>query len=197
MPGHIWPRPWLPDRIEGDPDRLALLIPGNGYSPERPLLHFARAVFMKHGWTTQELWWPERPPRPEPSQMAMMREFAVRHVAAALERESAPKIALVGKSMGTFAAGIAADRGLPAVWLTPVLQYADSVADLRRATAPFLLVGGTGDRGWIPETARGFGQPVCEIEGADHGMETDDDPVNSALILHQITIAIDRFVSKL
>ncbi len=47
------------------------------------------------------------------------------------------------------------ERGLPAVWLTPLLSEASVIAGLARATRPTLLVGGTADAAWrvgaIPE----------------------------------------------
>jgi pimeloyl-ACP methyl ester carboxylesterase len=156
---------------------------------------------MRHGWTTQELWWPEEPPRRDGQKLhlwfAQLHSFVHAHVSRILDAETAPTIALVGKSMGAFAATLAADRGLPGIWLTPVLRDSRLPGDLSRSTAPFLLVGGTADRTWDPQLARSFGQPVYEAENADHGMETDDDPVNSAEVLRCVTIAIDAFVQQL
>lgn len=195
-----WNPPFLPTRVDGDPDRVALLIPGGGYSAERPLLHFARAVFMKHGWTTQEVWWSRQPPRPGDDRTAWLgrlRTFAIEQVGSVLDAETASQIVLVGKSLGTFAAALAADRALPGIWLTPILRDSETPADLRRCTAPFLLVGGTADPAWDPDTARSFGQPILEIANADHGLETDDDPVNSADILKRVTIAMENFVGSL
>jgi hypothetical protein len=45
--------------------------------------------------------------------------------------------------------------------------------------------------------ARSFGQPFYEAQDADHGMETEDDPVNSAQVLQHVTIAMDAFVKAL
>jgi pimeloyl-ACP methyl ester carboxylesterase len=192
-----WPRPSHPDRVERDPEWVAYLIPGGRYSAERPLLHFARAVLMRHGWTTQAVWWPERPPQRDGQDLrswfAQLRSFVHEHVSQVLDAESAPQIALVGKSMGAFAA----DRSLPAIWLTPVLRDSHVPDDLRRSTAPFLLVGATADPSWDTDLARGLGQPFYEAEGADHGMETDDDPANSAEILRSTTVAMDEFVARL
>jgi hypothetical protein len=50
-------------RVERDPNRVALLVPALNYSPDRPLPHFARAVFARRGWTTQDLPWRDRPPQ--------------------------------------------------------------------------------------------------------------------------------------
>jgi hypothetical protein len=99
--------------------------------------------------------------------------------------------------MGAFAAALAADRNLPGIWLTPVLRDSELAGDLRRSAAPFLLVGGTADPSWDPELARSFGQPLYEAQDADHGMETDDDPVNSAEVLRHATVAMDAFVRAL
>ena len=181
--------------------RVALLLPGLTYSAERPLLHYARAVFAKHGWATREVRWPERPPQREgrdlPVWFARTRSFVHAHTSRILDHETASTIALVGKSMGAFAAGVAADRGLPGIWLTPVLRDSPLPADLRRAAAPFLLVGGTADPSWDPEIARGLGQPWYEAPGADHSLETVDDPVNSADLLRRVTLAMDDFVAAL
>jgi pimeloyl-ACP methyl ester carboxylesterase len=194
-------RPARPGRVERDPGRVAFLLPGTEYTVERPLLHFARAVFLRYGWTTQEVRWPEALPQREGRDFrpwfGELRSVVQAHLSPILGAETAPKIALVGKSMGAFAAALAAHRGLPAVWLTPVLRDSEVPDDLRRSNAPFLLVGGTADPSWDTAVARGLGQPIYEADGADHGMETGDDPVNSAEILRRTTIAMDEFVVRL
>src|SRR4051794_3042704 len=55
---------------------------------------------------------------------------------------------LIGKSLGVYACALAADRGLPAVWLTPHQTDPWIVEALRAATAPMLLIGGTADDVW-------------------------------------------------
>ncbi|MET8149217.1 alpha/beta hydrolase [Actinoplanes sp. NPDC049668] len=196
-----WPHPSLSDRVAGDPGRVALLIPGNEYSAARPLLHFARAVLMRHGWTTQEVWWPERTPQREGDDLEpwfdRLRDFACAHVSRMIDAETAPRILLVGKSLGTLTAPLAADRGLPAVWLTPLLRDAKTVDALRRGAAPYLLAGGAADPAWDAAVARSLGRPFYEAPDADHGMETDDDPANSAEILRRATVAMDEFVATL
>ena len=158
-------------------------------------------MFLKHGWTTQEVRWPEPPPQREgqdlPVWSARLSSFVQAHVSQILDAERASRVALVGKSIGAFAAALAADRSLPGIWLTPVLRDSPLPADLRRAVAPFLLVGSTSDPSWDPEVARSFGQPWYEAHDADHSMETVDDPVNSADVLRHVTIAMDTFVRTL
>lgn len=158
-------------------------------------------MFARHGWTPREVRWSERPPPRDHTDLrawfARLSSFAQAQVTPILDRETAPRIALVGKSLGAFTATLAADRGLPAIWLTPVLRDTDVPADLRRSAAPFLLVGGTADPSWDPAVARSFGKPVFEAPDADHGMEIAGDPVRSAEVLRDVTVAMDAFVRTL
>ncbi len=61
---------------------------------------------------------------------------------------------IIGKALGSYAARIAVDQAVPAGWLTPLPHGATVVDALRAASAPFLLIGGTADRGGVVD-ARG------------------------------------------
>ncbi|MEU3558566.1 alpha/beta hydrolase [Kitasatospora sp. NPDC006786] len=185
-----------PTRFAGAPDRVALVLPGVGYTPARPLLHFARAVLLRHGWTVQELWWqlPDGFREFEPEErIAWVERQAVR----AVDAEHGACRLVVGKSLGSFAASVAADRGLPAAWLTPVLTVDHVVRALHRTGAPTLLVGGAADRLWSRPTADATGHEVLELPAADHGLELPDDPVGSIDALRQVTSRLGRFVAAL
>jgi hypothetical protein len=176
---------------------VALLVPGDTYSVERPLLHFAGAIFERHGWAIEQVRWPEKPPPRDGQEFAawfaQLRSFVLTHVPPL----PAGKVALVGKSMGAFAAVVAADRGLPGIWLTPVLRDSELPDDLRRCSAPFLLVGSAADPSWDSAVAHSFGRPVFEAPDADHAMEIPVDPVRSVALLREVTAAIDAFVREL
>ncbi|GIH04158.1 hypothetical protein Rhe02_22250 [Rhizocola hellebori] len=189
------PAPAGPTRVEGDPDRVGLLLPGVGYAPDRPLLHFARSVLVSLGWTTQEVWWPQV----VPPERAAQRDWVDEQLLAALQAESASKVILVGKSLGTFGARVAAQRQLPAIWLTPALNREENVADLRRASAPTLLIGSTGDRSWVAQEARNLERDCpaiayLEFESLDHALEIKVDPVHSVEVLKRVVQAMERFV---
>jgi hypothetical protein len=100
---------------------------------------------------------------------------------------------IIGKSLGSLAAPVVGDRGLAAVWFTPLLTDEPTVAALRRATGPCLLVGGTADQNWDGPTARSITPDVVEIDGADHGMFVPGQLAASAAVLGQV-IALEDFL---
>ena len=103
---------------------------------------------------------------------------------------------LIGKSLGTHAAALAAERQLPAVWLTPLLILEPVVAALRAATRPFLLVGGTADPAWDGKLARELSPHVLEVVDADHGMQVPGPLANSAAVLGQVATAVEDFLDR-
>jgi len=124
-------------------------------------------------------------------------EWVAGETRRALEGEHAEKVLLVGKSLGSLAASVAAERTIPAIWLAPILREPTLVNALSSATAPTMLVGGTADIFWDGAIARELGMQVVEVPGADHSLETDDDPINSAAILGRVTREMDRFIRQL
>jgi hypothetical protein len=67
---------------------------------------------------------------------------------------------LIAKSIGTLAAPLAAERQLPAIWLTPLLTADFVVAAIRANPAPALVVGGADDSLWHSAVARQAGAGV-------------------------------------
>ncbi|NUT40262.1 MAG: alpha/beta hydrolase [Thermoactinospora sp.] len=180
-------------RIAGDPSRVALLLPGRGYTVARPLLHYARKVLLAHDWTVQEIWW-EVPDDLAGDDSAAWVDGQTRQ---ALDREDAASVLLVGKSLGTLAAPLAVERRLPAIWLTPLLHLDGMERTLGLATAPTLLIGGTRDVSWPPGAAQRTGQEYLELPGADHALELMGDPMGSVENLARATAAMTAFVAGL
>lgn len=105
---------------------------------------------------------------------------------------------LIGKSLGTNAALPAAERSLPAVWLTPLLTAPWVVAALGRATAPCLLVGGTADKLWDGNLARKLSPHVLEVDGANHGMMTPGRPLTDSIaVLGRVIVAMEEFLDAI
>lgn len=186
----------MPTRFDGAPDRVAVVVPGVGYSPARPLLHFARGALLQHGWTVQELWWqiPDGFSQFTPDDRIAWVE---RQVTQAIDAEAGACRLLVGKSLGSLACGIAAERDIAAAWLTPLLTIDRVARALQRAQAPTLLIGGSADKLWDSRIAESLRHDVLEVPSADHALELADDATGSIDVLRQVVSRLDHFIGSL
>lgn len=174
--------------------RAAVLVPGAAYTADGPLLMYARHAVERRGGRAHALTWSV----PRFTGQDDQRAWVISQVTAAVEETAAAtgtrSPAVIGKSLASLAAPVAADRGLAAIWFTPLLTDQPAVAALRRSGAPFLLVGGTADRLWNGTVARSLTSHVVEIDGADHGMFVPGDLAASAAVLGRVMTAVERFL---
>jgi hypothetical protein len=168
-------------------DRRAVLVPGRGYDTRGPLLAYAGEALRRLGFDVHEVSWQVPPDLPDDRTA----EWVAGQVAPVLDDGVD---LLVAKSLGTFAGPLAAERGLRAVWLTPVLVEPEVVDGLSRATAPCLLVGGTGDALWRGDVARRISPYVLEVPDADHSMLVPGPLARSAEVLGRVCTALEEFV---
>ncbi|GAB3436765.1 alpha/beta hydrolase [Flindersiella endophytica] len=181
-------------RREADPSRVAVILPGAGYFPALPLLHYTGRVLNELGWTIHEVWWDVRTMSDSDDRQSWVCDQAVRAIEAEPQAE---RVLLVGKSLGSLALRLAAERQLPGVWLTPLLTEPTVRQALQAIEAPTLLVGGTGDRVWDSDFAQACGHTVHEVPGADHAMEVSAGIGDSARVHADVADAVDAFARKL
>ena len=175
----------------GDPDRVVVVLPGARYLPFAPLLWFAREVALARGWSVLEVWDEYRDRSEDPWHWVFERaEAALRHAGDA-------RTALVTKSISSRAVTIAAEKAVPGIWLTPLLHDADIAAGFEQLSAPALLVGGTADESWNGEVARRAGHEVLDVEGANHALQIEGDPLASIDALRRVVERMDAFVAAL
>lgn len=165
----------------------ALVLPGRMYGPYAPLLMYPSEALRARDVRIHPHTWPSEVPEGIPH------DFVCAQVEPLLDALP-PRTLVIGKSLGTLAAPVVAARGLPAVWLTPLLTEERTVAALRAATAPFLLIGGGGDRVWKSEVAKELTPYVLEVDGADHGMMLPGPLAASAAVLGFVVTAVERFL---
>jgi pimeloyl-ACP methyl ester carboxylesterase len=197
------------DSVDGMTD--AVVIPGRTYGPSAPLPMYAGDVAESRGATVHRYWWTEEPGNPfEPGIEAWVRgqvtplldtltgaDVRARNDRGGGAQSGTGTPLLIGKSLGTNAASLAADRSLPAVWLTPVLTMPWVAAGLERATAPCLLVGGTADELWDSALARRLSPHVLEVDGADHGMYVPGPLTDSIAVLARVVTAVAEFLETI
>lgn len=185
----------LPTRWEpaGTSRGTAIIAPGRAYSPSAPLLELARLALLQHGFTVQQLWW-DSTTRGEEDPEAWVR----RHVAAAHRGEDADRVLLVGKSLGTRAASYAAERGLDAIWFTPLLVDPVVAEGIAANAGRQLLVGGLADELWDAAVARELADAGCdvlEVPDADHAMGAPG-AVRTAEIHLEVARAVVAWLSR-
>jgi pimeloyl-ACP methyl ester carboxylesterase len=167
-----------------------VVLPGMAYSIQAPLLWFAREIALARGAGVLAV--DDRLPA-DSDPFAWARDRAQR----ALDLDPpAERVVVVGKSLASAAAGLAAERGVAAAWLTPLLDQEIVLDALARATAPTLLVGGTADGSWKPAAlARNAAIEVVELPGLDHSLQVPGDPAASLQALARTVAVMDRFLS--
>ncbi|MBE1875605.1 hypothetical protein [Myceligenerans pegani] len=180
-------------RTNGDPGRVATVLPGAGYTAMGPLLYHSRAALEGLGWTVRVVEWTGR------------RDFDEARAAAAelLEGADAPADGathlVIAKSLGTLAIPVAARLNLPGVWLTPVLRH-DDAADVRdavtRLEGDHLLIGGTADPLWDHDLVSGLRADFVEVSGADHSLEIPDDWRKNLETVEDVTAEIEHFAAS-
>lgn len=178
--------------------KRALIIPGGRGGPYTPWCMYPADAAEARGAEIDMLWWSRMDPGvgligPEGDDRGTWTDT---DLAPAFAKHGPAKSLVIAKSLGTFATGFAAEHGNPAVWLTPLLISPRVVDGLRRATAPFLLVGGTGDHSWNPDLARELTPFVHEIPDADHGFYVPGGLGETLKALAGIVAAVETFLDE-
>lgn len=165
--------------------KLAIIFPGLGYGPGRPLLYYAGKLAREAGYNLVtvsygELPRVERPSPGKPLDTGKLEEcfvLALERATAQLNRAEADcsGILLISKSIGTaVGASWAASRGLVPrqILYTPVARTFDFLLARSIAfhgTADPWLGNGECDAG-----CRSAGVPLYTFEGANHSLECTD-----------------------
>jgi len=181
---------------EGTNGRVAVILPGTSYTPNHPLLYYARQVLLAHGWSVQEVWWSSED-LDDFQRFGWATSGVIETAKAALDKVADQNPLVVGKSLGSLALPFVSERGWPAIWLTPLLNLPELANALKTATGKTLLVGGTADDYWDGAIAKASGHQVLEMQGAHHGLEISGDPSASVRLLGELVDVMKAFVESL
>jgi len=173
-----------------------ILAPGLGYTTQAPLLDLADAALSERGCAAEHVTWAV----PDGLLQIGPEPFVRAHVTAALHRlgESGPQsVVVIAKSLGSYAAALVAEHGLPAVWLTPLLTEDSVVEAIAASPAPALLIGGSADPLWVPEAAGATGKQALTIPGGDHSLRVPGPLRRYAEVLATVGTALEEFLDAL
>lgn len=189
--------------------RLGIVLPGWGYSADRPVLYYPGLVLLDRGADLLRVEY-QYVRRPEylAAEAEERERWLVDDVTAALEAGLAQRaydeVTLVGKSIGTLAMGhlVAADarlKGARAIWLTPLLRDERLLAQIQAWAGRSIFVVGTADPHYSPAhleaaVAATRGRQV-RIEGADHSLEIAGSAVQTVQAMEKVVRALEGFLS--
>ena len=185
------------EAIDGDPGRVAIVLPGTGYTAEHPLLAYAGRALEDAGWSLRTVVWDVRP-----ESRARGRAVYEQVVRDVVSGAAGARCLVVGKSLGTLMLPLCVELGVPGAWLTPLLTAMAEAPEVRAAALalpasglPALLAGGLADPSWDADVAARSGARVVEVAGADHGLQVAGDWRASLAGLGSVTAAVEELAS--
>lgn len=149
--------------------RLAVVLPGTGYTARAPLLAWPVAMLRELGWRVEVVEW-----QPGDTASDDPRGVVERHLRRVGLEVGGRVDLVVAKSFGTLALPWAVEHGVPGVWLTPVLTEPDVLEALTRASSSHLAAGGGADPMWAPAAGVETRARLITVDGADHGLLVGD-----------------------
>lgn len=171
-----------------------MLVPGQAYSTDGPLLMYPGLAVERRGGYAHRLSWAAPEFVDDDHEHAWVNGQVAAAVDATVAAAGVAAPVVIGKSLASLAAPVVADRGLTAIWLTPILTDEPTVSALRAAKGPCLLIGGTADQVWVGRTARLITPHVLEVEDANHGMLVPGTLSASAAVLGTVITAVEDFL---
>jgi len=158
--------------------RIAVLAPGGGYTVQAPLLAYARLAVERRDAEVRPIEW--RFPEDFDDSPKQRFELVSSQVAETLQDD---KALVIGKSLGSLAAGVVAIRALPAIWLTPLLTTPEVVEAIQAA-----------ERLWDGPLARRISPHVLEIPDANHALYVPGPVSATAAAAAQVADAVEAFI---
>jgi len=195
-------------RQQEETRRLAIVLPGVGYTCQMPLLYYAShaatglgmdALWVEYDYIRR----PEYNALPAAEKIQWLLTDVETAMRIGLAQRSYDAITLIGKSLGTVAISrlVSTDSRLASsriVWLTPVLSD-DKVRAQIKTRKKDLIVLGTADhyydRAYMAELIAANNNEVLLVKGADHSMEIQGNVSESVAILGKVTGSILTFLS--
>lgn len=184
-------------------NKLAVVLPGAGYTYVEPLLRYGIQVLLKQNYRVLALdkiyghdpkW---RSLASEQEARSVVEEDTIQVFRQIEERFPNSLELLFGRSLGTFAIACLLEKNLvnpqKIIWQTPALGSKWEI--MRDCKIPGFGILGTADH-YYQKAIEFLPASRIIIEGADHGMEIPGDPIQSIEIMKRVTLATEEWISK-
>lgn len=183
-------------------NNLVIVLPGAGYTTQAPLLHFTTGLFYTKGFDVLHINYTFS--RQEMS-VLNERDFG-RDVQLAIDNAIKDKkyssYYVVAKSIGTKALSYLLDNTMlkdaKVVWLTPILQNDDVFNAMVNSDNKGLCIFGEKDSFCFIverfEKLKNNQNLILKVvDGGNHSLELDEEPIKSIEILKSVITAINEF----
>ncbi|WP_233208501.1 MULTISPECIES: alpha/beta fold hydrolase [Planomicrobium] len=197
--------PYLMIKQEEASDRLAVMLPGAGYTNQAPLFHYATDIYLQKGYDVLNVNYRYNDDFYDDFSMEELSEavrFDVAKVIGQVLTEFSYKdFCLIGKSLGTIALASELQRPLfrdaAAIWLTPLIKRPD-VFDAM-LTLPNRALGFIGDEDRVYDAERwneiktNPQMTLRLVPGTEHSLEIPGKTLASIDIMKDIMAEIEKF----
>ncbi len=207
---HDRPTPHTFFRQAHETEHVALLLPGVGYTTHMPLLYYPTRILLQLGADVLRV----------ETMYARLSDYealdpaertrwvfadAVAACRAALAQRTYRRMTLIGKSLGTLAAGhlLTAEPALRAaevIWLTPLLWNDALREQIRQVKPRSLFACGSADPHYsadhLAELRAATGGQAVVIENANHSLDIEGDVAQSLRALGQVMQAVQAFLEQ-
>ncbi|OIK11671.1 alpha/beta hydrolase [Bacillus sp. MUM 13] len=188
-----------------DSEKLAILLPGAGYTVQAPILHYSTGVFINKSFDVLQVKYQYNNEFYADFSMDELSEAIKMDVHTVLDSVRAEKtyenVYLIGKSIGTIAMSSVLEREefkkAKAIWLTPLIQREDVLGSMAGSVNKGLFIIGDKDPYYSEERfLKGAENPNITprlIANVNHSLEYDEDIVESIDVLKSIIKDIENF----
>ncbi|MDV2884628.1 alpha/beta family hydrolase [Alkalihalophilus pseudofirmus] len=182
-------------------NNLVVVLPGAGYTTQAPLLHYTTGLFYTKGFDVLHVNYTyNRQELADLSEEDFAKDVQLA-INEASETNQYDNYYIVAKSIGTIALSYLLNnqtfKNAKVVWLTPLLQRDDVFNAMRKSEHRGFCIIGDQDSCFIEErmaTLKHNEQLKLQIvEGGNHSLELNDDPLESIDVLKRVISKINEF----
>ncbi|SFC86537.1 Alpha/beta superfamily hydrolase [Bacillus sp. OV322] len=188
-----------------DSEKLAILLPGAGYTVQAPILHYSTGVFINKSFDVLQVKYQYNNEFYADFSMDELSEAIKVDVHTVLDSVRAERtyenVYLIGKSIGTIAMSSVLEREefkkAKAIWLTPLIQREDVLGSMAGSVNKGLFIIGDRDHHYSEEeflkAAENPNITTRLIPNVNHSLEYEEDIVESIDVLKSIIKDIENF----
>ncbi|WP_096154159.1 MULTISPECIES: alpha/beta hydrolase [Bacillus] len=180
---------------------LVIILPGASYTTQAPLLHFTTGLFYTKGFDVLHINYSFNKQEMDALSEENFTTAVQRAIDEALKNKKYRNFYIVAKSIGTIALSYLHQHttfeNAKLIWLTPLLQRDDVWNAMVSSDKKGLCIIGDKDSCFIAERYEKLKNNshllLKVVEGANHSLELDGEPIESIEIVKDVISAINDF----